>query len=156
MFIWDFITENILNEIIDWVYAQIIGFLGNFFAEMGNMGAELFSLPWVSNIVSFFSSLAWALYGTGLVVACFECGIEYPCGFSIRGTMRQKQPMPRDALTGSKSDRRLHKKNEHGFCFRITAEYTDCKTAQRPARNILPPGVVNCFITLQPLSPSAK
>lgn len=80
MFIWDFITENILNEIIDWVYAQIIGFLGNFFSEMGNMGAELFSLPWVNNIVSFFSSLAWALYGTGLIVACFECGIEYAGG----------------------------------------------------------------------------
>lgn len=80
MFIWDFITENILNEIIDWVYSQIVGFLGNFFAEMGNMGAELFSLPWVNNIVSFFSSLAWALYGTGLVVACFECGIDYAGG----------------------------------------------------------------------------
>ena len=80
MFIWDFITENILNEIIDWAYAQLVGFLGNFFAEMGNMGAELFSLPWVQNVVSFFSSLAWALYGTGLVVACFECGIEYAGG----------------------------------------------------------------------------
>ena len=26
---------------MDWVYKQIIGFLANFFAEMGNMGAEM-------------------------------------------------------------------------------------------------------------------
>ena len=27
---------------MDWVYGQAIGFLGNFFALMGNMGVELF------------------------------------------------------------------------------------------------------------------
>ena len=27
---------------MDWVYKQIIGFLATFFAEMGNMGAEMF------------------------------------------------------------------------------------------------------------------
>ena len=41
MFIWDFVAENVLNEIVDWFYCQVIGFLGNFFSEMGNMGAEL-------------------------------------------------------------------------------------------------------------------
>lgn len=29
---------------MDWVYKQIIGFLANFFAEMGNMGAEMFEM----------------------------------------------------------------------------------------------------------------
>ena len=46
-----------MNNIIDWFYGQIIGFLGNFFAEMGNMGTELFDL-----------------------VCIFECGIEYSTG----------------------------------------------------------------------------
>ena len=69
-----------LGEILDWFYGQIIGFLGNFFAEMGNMGAEIFQLSWVQSIVLFFSHLGWALYATGLVVACFECGIEYASG----------------------------------------------------------------------------
>ena len=63
-----------------------MGFLGNFFAEMGNMGVELFEMSWVQSIVLFFSYLAWALYGTGLVVACFECGIEYSSG---RGNIRE-------------------------------------------------------------------
>ena len=80
MFIWDFVADKILGQIVDWFYGQVVGFLGNFFAEMGNMGVELFEMSWVQSIVLFFSYLAWALYGTGLVVACFECGIEYSSG----------------------------------------------------------------------------
>ena len=80
MFIWDFVAKTVLDEIMDWVYGQIVGFLGNFFAEMGSMGAELFQMSWVQSIVVFFSHLAWALYGTGLVVACFECGIQASSG----------------------------------------------------------------------------
>ena len=38
---------------MDWVYKQIIGFLANFFAEMGNMGAEMFEMSWVQSIVVF-------------------------------------------------------------------------------------------------------
>ena len=86
MFIWDFVADKVLGQIVDWFYSQIVGFLGNFFAEMGNMGVELFEMSWVQSIVLFFSYLAWALYGTGLVVACFECGIEYSSG---RGNIRE-------------------------------------------------------------------
>ena len=86
MFIWDFVASAVLDDIIDWIYGQIIGFLGNFFSEMGNMGAELFTMDWVQSIILFFSYLAWALYGTGLVVAVFECGIEYSSG---RGNIKE-------------------------------------------------------------------
>lgn len=86
MFIWDFVADKILGQIVDWFYGQVVGFLGNFFAEMGNMGVELFEMSWVQSIVLFFSHLAWALYGSGLVVACFECGIEYSSG---RGNIRE-------------------------------------------------------------------
>ena len=86
MFIWDFVAGEVLGQIVDWFYGQVVGFLGNFFAEMGNMGAELFTMDWVQSIVLFFSYLAWALYGTGLVVACFETGVEYSSG---RGNIRE-------------------------------------------------------------------
>ena len=86
MFIWDFVADKILGQIVDWFYGQVVGFLGNFFSEMGNMGAELFTMDWVQSIVLFFSYLAWALYGTGLVVACFETGVEYSSG---RGNIRE-------------------------------------------------------------------
>ena len=85
MFIWDFVADTVLGQIVDWVYGQIIGFLGNFFSAMGNMGADLFEMTWVKSIVLFFFYLAWALYGIGLVVSVFECGIEYQSG---RGSVK--------------------------------------------------------------------
>ena len=85
MFIWDFIADTVLGQIVDWIYGQIVGFLGDFFMQMGNMGADLFEMSWVQSIVLFFSYLAWALYGIGLVVAAFECGIESQSG---RGSIK--------------------------------------------------------------------
>ena len=86
MFIWDFVADTVLGQIVDWIYGQIIGFLGDFFMHMGSMGADLFDMAWVQSIVLFFSYLAWALYATGLVVAGFECGMEYQNG---RGSIRE-------------------------------------------------------------------
>ena len=80
MFIWDFVLGGLMDQIIDWMYSQLVGFFGNFFSQMGNMGVELFEMSWVQSIVLFFSYLAWSLYGVGLVVAVFECGIEYQTG----------------------------------------------------------------------------
>ena len=80
MFIVDFVLGGLMDQLIDWVYSQMVGFFGNFFSAMGNMGVELFELNWVQSIVLFFSYLAWALYGVGLVVAVFEVGIEYQTG----------------------------------------------------------------------------
>lgn len=86
MFIWDFVADTVLGQIVDWIYGQILGFLGDFFMQMGNMGAELFEMNWVQSIVLFFSYLAWALYVTGLIVAAFECAIESQNG---RGSVRE-------------------------------------------------------------------
>ena len=69
-----------MDNLIDWFYGQIVGFLGNFFSAMGNMGVEIFELEWVQAIVLFFSQLGWALYGVSLVVCAFEFGIEYTTG----------------------------------------------------------------------------
>ena len=86
MFIWDFVASTVMDNLIDWFYGQLVGFLGNFFAEMGNMGVELFELEWVQAVVLFFSRLAWALFAVSLVVRAFECGIEYASG---RATLQQ-------------------------------------------------------------------
>ena len=53
---------------------------------MGNMGAELFNLPWVQYVVQFFNKLGWALFAVSLVVCAFECAIEYSSG---RGNVKQ-------------------------------------------------------------------
>lgn len=86
IFIWDFVAATVLDQLVDWIYGQIVGFLGNFFALMGNMGVELFELEWVSAIILFFSRLAWALFAVSVVVCAFECGIEYSTG---RGNLQQ-------------------------------------------------------------------
>ena len=80
MFIWDFAFGGVMDEIIDWMYGQVVGFFGNFFASMGNMGADLFTIDAIQGIVLFFRYLGWALFGTGLVVAMFEVGIEHQSG----------------------------------------------------------------------------
>ena len=86
IFIWDFVASTVMDNLIDWFYSQVVGFLGNFFAEMGNMGVELFDLEWVQAIILFFSQLAWALFAVSLVVSAFEFGIEYSSG---RGNLQQ-------------------------------------------------------------------
>ena len=63
---------------------RLLDFWG-FFMQMGSMGAELFEMSWVQSVVLLFYYLAWALYVTGIVVAAFECGIEYQNG---RGSIR--------------------------------------------------------------------
>lgn len=86
MFIWEFAANPIMDALMDWFYNQVVGFLGAFFAQMGNMGVELFELEWVDAVVLFFSQLGWALFGVSLVVSGFECGIEYISG---RGNIQQ-------------------------------------------------------------------
>jgi len=43
---------------------------------MNKMGADLFGLPWVKQIVQLFSNLGWALFAVGIIVALFEFAIE--------------------------------------------------------------------------------
>lgn len=86
IFIWDFVASTVMDDLLDWFYGQVVGFLGNFFAQMGNMGVELFDLSWVQAIILFFSQLGWTLYAVSLLVACFECGVEYSAG---RGNLQQ-------------------------------------------------------------------
>ena len=87
IFIWDFVAATVMDNMMDWFYGQIVGFLGNFFSQMGNMGVELFDLAWVQAIVLFFSRLAWALFGVSVVVSCFQFSIMYVSGG--RGNLQQ-------------------------------------------------------------------
>lgn len=46
-----------MDNLIDWFYGQVVGFLGNFFAAMGNMGVELFELEWGTGSCIVFLSI---------------------------------------------------------------------------------------------------
>ena len=85
MFIFEFLADAVLDQIVDWLYGKIVGFLSDFFGMMNNMGAELFELTWVEAIVTLFNYFGWSLFVIGLVVGAFECAIEYQSG---RGSIR--------------------------------------------------------------------
>ncbi len=85
MFIFDFVADVVLDQIVDWIYGKIVSFLNDFFAMMNNMGVELFELPWVQAVTTFFGYLGWTLFVVGIVVGAFECAIEYQGG---RGSVR--------------------------------------------------------------------
>ena len=72
--------EKIFDQILDWIHAQIVSFLGEFFGMINNMGAELFDFVWVQAIVLFFQYLAWTLFAVGIILAVFETAIAYQNG----------------------------------------------------------------------------
>ena len=87
MFIWDFIAEKIFDQLVDWIHSMLVGFLGEFFGMMNNMGAELFEFVWVQSIVLFFHYLGWALFTVGFILTVFETAIAYQSGQGdLKGT----------------------------------------------------------------------
>lgn len=82
--VFDTLGEQISNAIWDtmlqWIYETVFKAIADFFALMGNMGADLFDLKWVQATVRLFTLFGWALFAAGLVVAVFDVAIEYQNG----------------------------------------------------------------------------
>lgn len=41
MFIFDFVAETVLDQIIDWLYGKIVGFLNDFFCNDEQYGSGI-------------------------------------------------------------------------------------------------------------------
>ncbi len=76
----DMFFGDIMTQIVDWVYGQVVGLYATFFNMMSFMGIEVFSYDSVKSVILFFNYLGWAFFGVGLVVAVFETAIEYQSG----------------------------------------------------------------------------
>lgn len=74
------VVQVIFDTMLQWLYTAIYDAIAAFFAQMGSMGAEIFSLSWVSATTKLFSMFGWALFSCGLVIAVFETAIEYQNG----------------------------------------------------------------------------
>lgn len=85
MFLWDLVVDNILEQFLDWIYGQIVAFLGEFLNMLDLLGVEIFEMDWIKAILLFFTYLAWSLYSIGVVVGVFETAIEMQNG---RGNIR--------------------------------------------------------------------
>ena len=74
------ISNAIWQAMLQWYYETIYNAIADFFTLMGNMGADLFDLPWVQSTVNLFVLFGWSLYAAGIVVAVFDVAIEYQSG----------------------------------------------------------------------------
>ena len=74
------LSNTIWTTMLHWLYDTIYGAIADFFAIMGNMGAEIFDLPWVEATIRLFTLFGWSLFIVGVVVAIFDVAMEYQTG----------------------------------------------------------------------------
>ena len=74
------LSSTIWSTMLHWLYETVFDAVADFFAMMGNMGAEIFDLPWVEATIHLFTLLGWALFIVGIVVAIFDVAVEYQSG----------------------------------------------------------------------------
>jgi hypothetical protein len=89
--LWETVSSSIWEVFLKWIYEAVYGGIADFFTLMGNMGTDLFDLPWVQACLDLFSLFGWALFVAGLVVAIFDIAIEYQ---SMRQFNIKRQLMP--------------------------------------------------------------
>lgn len=71
---------------IQWLYETIYTAVGELFADINNLGIEIFDLSWVQAVIKLFTLLGWTLFVVGVVVAVFEVAMECQTGrASIKG-----------------------------------------------------------------------
>ncbi len=69
-----------------WIYETIYTAVGELFADINNLGIEIFDLSWVQAVIRLFTLLGWTLFIVGVVVAIFEVALECQTGrASIKG-----------------------------------------------------------------------
>lgn len=82
------IVNSVWNAMVQWIYEAIYTAVGELFAEIYNLGIEIFDLSWVQAFGKLFTLLGWSLYVVGVVVAVFEVAIESQTGrISIKGAV---------------------------------------------------------------------
>ena len=74
------LSNTIWTTMLHWIYDTIYGGIADFFTLMGNMGADMFDLPWVEATIRLFTLFGWSLFIVGTVVAIFDVAIEYQTG----------------------------------------------------------------------------
>jgi hypothetical protein len=79
-FLGEQISSTIWDTMLRWFYSAIYDAIAEFFTAMGNLGVEMYDLPWVHAAVHLFYLFGWALFGVGVVTAIFDVAIESQTG----------------------------------------------------------------------------
>ena len=80
MFVFEFVTSAVLNEIMDWMFSYQMVAINYLLLMMNGMGVELFALDYIKGLQGLFGKFGFALYVVGIVIAIFECALEYQGG----------------------------------------------------------------------------
>lgn len=70
------IVDDIWNALLQWLYGAIYEAVADLFTGINDMGAEIFTLGWISAVIELFVLLGWSLYVAGIAVAIFDVAIE--------------------------------------------------------------------------------
>ena len=65
------VSNAIWDAMLGWFYETIYGAVADFFAMMGNMGADIFELDWVKATIRLFTLFGWALFVVGVVAVSY-------------------------------------------------------------------------------------
>ena len=74
------LSSTIWTTMLRWMYDTVYGAIADFFTMIGNMGADLFDLPWIQWTIQLFTLLGWSLFIVGMVIAIFDVAVEYQTG----------------------------------------------------------------------------
>jgi len=66
--LWEKISSGIFDIFFKWLYELVFNAIADFFSMIGNMGTELFDLPFVQAVLKLFQYFGWALFAAGLTL----------------------------------------------------------------------------------------
>lgn len=73
-------VDAIWTSLIQWLYTAIYEAVADLFTGINHMGAEIFTLSWVTAVIDLFALFGWTLFVAGVAVAIFDVAIECQTG----------------------------------------------------------------------------
>lgn len=73
-------VDSIWTALVQWIYTAIYDAVADLFTGINHMGAEIFTLSWVTAVVDLFTLFGWTLFVAGVVVAVFDVAVECQSG----------------------------------------------------------------------------
>lgn len=81
------ISEAVWDVMLQWLFNTIYVTAATLFSMINGMATGIFDLNWVQAFLDLFSYFGWSLFIVGVIVAVFDCALEYQTGrANMQGT----------------------------------------------------------------------
>lgn len=74
------ISEAVWDVMLQWLFNTIYVTAATLFSMINGMSTGIFDLNWVQAFLDLFSYFGWSLFIVDVVVAVFDCALEYQTG----------------------------------------------------------------------------